>query len=464
MSTTKTTKNLNNKAQTTKSTPTTTSWADRVRVSDSSTRFTLDPIPRQQAGHCLKITEQELLENTSQWTRCIVGFFPGFKMPFHAVNAIASRAWCPFGLENVMTTTNGFMLFRFKTEEDLHAVLEKGPWMFGGKNIILQQWHPRFKFDKSKISTLPVWIRLHGLPFPLWSKQGLSKAASMVGRPLSCDALTYSCTRLDYARLCVELDASLPFIHSFDIDCPLSAEPITVTVDYEWKPSRCGKCNVFGHSCPIPSIPNPTISPATNDQPSPRPLLPTPTILPLISATDALIDKPNIVTLPDVNIPIEANIQTTLTFPIPTTIQPTSPIPQNIPVLPLSPNPLPLSPPQIIIDPLPAQTNPAPMHILRVLEDDSASSKAEDNTFEHHYFNAHECVESKMDSLRTISDTSSTAIDTLGGTSSTAIETLGGNSPTSAPRTATVPQSPSPSPKTVRKKKGGRKRKEAKGH
>nr|TKS04165.1 hypothetical protein D5086_0000143660 [Populus alba] len=113
-----------------------------------------------------------------------------------------------------MTTANGFMIFRFNTEEKMQAVLEKGPWMFGGKNIILQQWHPRFQFDKNKISTLPVWIRLHGLPFPLWSKQGLSLAASML-----------------------------------EIESPLSTAPITVTVEYEWKPQSCDKCKVFGHNC-----------------------------------------------------------------------------------------------------------------------------------------------------------------------------------------------------------------------
>ncbi|KAJ6925337.1 hypothetical protein NC651_009875 [Populus alba x Populus x berolinensis] len=210
-----------------------TSWADRVRVSDSSTRFTLDPLPRQPVGHCLKISEQILLENKDQWMRCMIGFILGFKLPYHAVNAIATKAWRSCGLETIMTTANGFMIFRFKTEKEMHAVIEKGPWMFSGKNIILQQWHPRFQFDKSKISTLPIWIRLHGLPFPLWSKQGLSLAASMVGRPLSCDESTYTCTRLEYARLCVEVDANLPFVHIFDIDCPLSSEPIKVTVDYE---------------------------------------------------------------------------------------------------------------------------------------------------------------------------------------------------------------------------------------
>jgi len=106
------------------------SWADRVRVFDSSTRFTLEPLPRQPIGHNLKVTKEILLENSDQWNRCMIGFFPGFRMPFHAVNSIASKAWRQYRLENVMTTANGFMIFCFNTEEKMQAVIEKGPWMF----------------------------------------------------------------------------------------------------------------------------------------------------------------------------------------------------------------------------------------------------------------------------------------------------------------------------------------------
>ncbi|KAJ6978457.1 hypothetical protein NC653_026764 [Populus alba x Populus x berolinensis] len=353
-----------------------TSWADRVRVSDSSTRFTLDPLPRQPVGHCLKISEQILLENKDQWMRCMIGFIPGFKLPYHAVNTIATKAWRSCGLETVMTTANGFMIFRFKTEEEMHTVIEKGPWMFGGKNIILQQWHPRFQFDKSKISTLPVWIRLHGLPFPLWSKQGLSLAASMVGRPLSCDESTYTCTRLEYARLCVEVDANLPFVHSFDIDCPLSSEPIKVTVDYEWKPSHCDKCK--------PTSRTPT--PATKSIPADH---------------TSLQPQTNALSITDTIIPI-------------------------LPVMEVC--------------------------------DSSNDSGTDCHNFDSHHItvlNTTACIESKMDSLRTISESSSATIETTADTPSASLPTASAfvQSP-----------SPSPSPKTVRKKKGGRKKKEARGH
>lgn len=390
------------------------SWADKVRVSDSSTRFTLEPLSRQPVGCNLKITEAMLLDNSEQWNRCMIGFFPGFRMPFHAVNSIASRAWRSYGLENVTTTANGFMIFRFKTEDELHTVLEKGPWMFGGKNIILQQWHPRFQFDKNKITTLPVWVRLHGLPFPLWSKQGLSLAASMVGRPFLCDELTYNCTRLEYARLCVEVDATLPFVHRFEIESPLSAAPLVVTVDYEWKPSRCEKCNVFGHCCPTstedkgkgkahddpPAVP-------TQLQPDPQPTIITSTKV----ATQSPADKPPIIMAPTQSSP-QPHVK-----------------------------PLP--------DPIIMPADPADI-------DDCDSSQDSGNEFldlQHHHLttmHASLCLESKMDSLRTASANSSAAQEVSAEASSSSIP-------------HNFIQSPSP-PTTVRKKKGGRKKKEARGH
>ncbi|KAB5544818.1 hypothetical protein DKX38_012930 [Salix brachista] len=225
------------------------SWADKVRVSDSTTRHTLEPLPQKPAGSRLKIPAGMVMHSMDHWKKCIIGFFIGCKMPYHAVSSIAKKAWKPYGMDQVTTMADGFYVFRFRTEEALGAVLERGPWMFGGKNIILQKWTPKFQFDKSRITSIPVWIRLKGLPLPLWTKQGLSLATSMVGTPLSCDEPTISCSRLDYARLCIELNANLPFVHQFEIESPLTEEPQLVKVDYEWKPPRCERCQCFGHNC-----------------------------------------------------------------------------------------------------------------------------------------------------------------------------------------------------------------------
>uniref|UniRef100_A0A6N2NHV3 Uncharacterized protein n=1 Tax=Salix viminalis TaxID=40686 RepID=A0A6N2NHV3_SALVM len=185
------------------------SWSDRVKVTDSTTRYTLDHIPQRDRDCQLEITDDMLTEHAEQWSRC-------YRMKYHAMNKIASRVWRSHGLEDVRTTAAGSIIFRFKT---------------------------------SKISKIPVWVRIHGLPFTLWSRKGLSLVASKVRRPLACDEATFTCSRLDFARVCVEIDAASPFIHNFSVLTPLSKDPLNIEVEFEWKPTRCAKCRLFGHSC-----------------------------------------------------------------------------------------------------------------------------------------------------------------------------------------------------------------------
>ncbi|KAJ6731273.1 hypothetical protein OIU85_021979 [Salix viminalis] len=225
------------------------SWAERVRVSDSNSRCTLEKLSRHPPGTILQIPNDMQLADAEDWKRSMIGFFVSYKLPFYAVQSIANRIWKSHGLEKTMVLSNGFMVFRFSSVTQMEEVLARGPWMFGGKTILLQQWQSGFKFDKNKIKTIPVWARLQGLPFPLWNKQGLSMAASMVGRPLASDEATLHNTRVEYARVCIEIDADVPLVHHFQVASSLSEEPITVDVMYEWKPSRCETCKVFGHSC-----------------------------------------------------------------------------------------------------------------------------------------------------------------------------------------------------------------------
>ncbi|KAB5524654.1 hypothetical protein DKX38_022403 [Salix brachista] len=225
------------------------SWADKVRVTDSSTRCKLEQLSRQPAGTILEIPKDMTMANMDAWEKSMIGFFVSYKLPYHAIHAIANRIWKAYGLQKVTVMTNGFMVFQFNTVEMMEEVLARGPWMFGGKAILLQAWQPGFQFDRNKIKTLPVWARLQGLPFPLWTKKGLSMAASMVGKPLACDEATLQGSRLEYARVCIEIDATMPLVHRFQVASSLTESPITIDVSYEWKPSRCNSCKIFGHSC-----------------------------------------------------------------------------------------------------------------------------------------------------------------------------------------------------------------------
>jgi hypothetical protein len=58
------------------------------------------------------------------------------------------------------------------------------------------------------------------------------------------------CKRLSYARVCVEIDASKTLVKEYDLRCP-NGLFITIYADYEWIPSKCNNCNVFGHTTTI---------------------------------------------------------------------------------------------------------------------------------------------------------------------------------------------------------------------
>uniref|UniRef100_A0A6N2N5H3 DUF4283 domain-containing protein n=1 Tax=Salix viminalis TaxID=40686 RepID=A0A6N2N5H3_SALVM len=177
------------------------SWAEKVKVNNAATRFTLEPLPRPPTGHQLVIPE-EVMENSDQWERCLVGFFPGYKFPYHAIKSMAMRVWKDSGLEAVQ----------------LLGSTVRGP----------------------RARTMVVWREAPDSA--TMDPKGLSMAASMVGTPLSCDEPTHNCSRQEYARICVEIDAKLPYVHQFEVLTSLSTSPIPIQVDYEWKPARCSTC------------------------------------------------------------------------------------------------------------------------------------------------------------------------------------------------------------------------------
>ncbi|KAI8536165.1 hypothetical protein RHMOL_Rhmol10G0235200 [Rhododendron molle] len=74
----------------------------------------------------------------------------------------------------------------------------------------------------------------------------LSYVASAVGRPLYADQMTEGCKRLNYAKVCVEVDVNSELPDSFEVALE-DGTRYTIKVWYLWKPFKCDKCKVFGH-------------------------------------------------------------------------------------------------------------------------------------------------------------------------------------------------------------------------
>ncbi|KAJ8752286.1 hypothetical protein K2173_003922 [Erythroxylum novogranatense] len=75
---------------------------------------------------------------------------------------------------------------------------------------------------------------------------GSSYIASATGVPLYMDSITASQSRLAYAKVCVEIDASIAVPKTIDVILR-NGSMCSVWVEIPWLPLKCAQCKTFGH-------------------------------------------------------------------------------------------------------------------------------------------------------------------------------------------------------------------------
>ncbi|KAI8530014.1 hypothetical protein RHMOL_Rhmol11G0021000 [Rhododendron molle] len=83
------------------------------------------------------------------------------------------------------------------------------------------------------------------LPLEFWTTECFSKIARTIGKPLHVDQATAKKLRLDYARVCVEIDVGTDLPD--DVQITINGEAVIVALQYQWLPPICTNCKVFGH-------------------------------------------------------------------------------------------------------------------------------------------------------------------------------------------------------------------------
>ncbi|XP_031250056.1 uncharacterized protein LOC116107924 [Pistacia vera] len=61
------------------------------------------------------------------------------------------------------------------------------------------------------------------------------------------DNITDAGDRLEYARVCVEIDTASSFPNSVELGLP-NGDCVNIGVEYSWKPRACPLCRTFGHN------------------------------------------------------------------------------------------------------------------------------------------------------------------------------------------------------------------------
>ncbi|GJY47281.1 zinc finger, CCHC-type containing protein [Tanacetum coccineum] len=191
------------------------------------------------------------------------GFFFGKKVAYLVFANYIRNTWGKYGLvRSMFSSSTRLFSFQFSSMDELEAMLENGPWFIRNNPLILKKWHPNENLLKEDVSTVPVWVKIHGVPITAFSEDGLSAIATKLGTPLMLDSCTsdmcmQSWGRSSYARVMIKLRADVELKDNIVVAMPKITREghytCNVHVEYEWKPPRCSSCKVFEHiheECP----------------------------------------------------------------------------------------------------------------------------------------------------------------------------------------------------------------------
>nr|GEZ60908.1 hypothetical protein [Tanacetum cinerariifolium] len=178
-------------------------------------------------------------------------FFLGKKVAFHVVANYVRNTWVKYGLVRLMFSSSARLFsFPFSFMDGLDVMLENGLWFIRNNPFILKKWHPDENLLNKDVSTIPVWVRLYGVPVMAFNKDGLCAIATKLGTPLMLDSYTsdmciQSWGRSSYTRIMIELQAIMKLKDNIVVAMPKITKEghytCNVYVEYEWKPPSGNK-------------------------------------------------------------------------------------------------------------------------------------------------------------------------------------------------------------------------------
>nr|TKS17480.1 hypothetical protein D5086_0000013040 [Populus alba] len=229
--------------------PSISKWRD-VLFSNRTSCTRLKNFSLNHLSKSCDISHEDIMSQFDIWNVCAVGYISGRSPGFKALNGIISTVWKTEATLTIHET--GWLIYRFKTEEEKLAVLRGGPYLVYGRPLVLRPMSKFFDFSSEEMSRVPVWVKFPCLPLCCWSPICLSKIASVIGKPIQCDQLTSNLSRMSYARVLIEIDLLEELRHSVEISLP-DGLALHQKVVYESLPKYCNFCHVLGHSrllCP----------------------------------------------------------------------------------------------------------------------------------------------------------------------------------------------------------------------
>ncbi|KAL8543414.1 hypothetical protein ACS0TY_004086 [Phlomoides rotata] len=179
-------------------------------------------------------------------TRCLIG------------RVATSKAFNVFGfleaMNGAMAPLKGFeareidknlFSFQFNSEEDMRVVLDREPWLFDKKVVILRELQRGEQPSTLTLNRATFWVRMYELPMAARTTGIVTLIAGKLGELLEIDASSLAgFTRS--VRVKIKMDLQKPLKGGIHLELR-EKQKLWIEFKYERLPSFCYLCGMLGH-------------------------------------------------------------------------------------------------------------------------------------------------------------------------------------------------------------------------
>ncbi|KAH0854770.1 hypothetical protein HID58_044832, partial [Brassica napus] len=209
------------------------------------------PPPSDPVDGVVSITiPAEILADPNPLWRCYaVGYFIGDAPHIGSIHATVNRLWSSPKTGNkivVQFLEKNIVLFRIENTLVRERVIQRRYWHISDVPLVVNKWSLETALDPQDLSAMPIWIDLKGVPSMLFSHKALKCLSRAARKFVKLHPSTERCTRIDVARVLVEVNVQAPLVEK--IIC-LDKDGLEMMIDmsYPWLPPQCNVCDAWGH-------------------------------------------------------------------------------------------------------------------------------------------------------------------------------------------------------------------------
>lgn len=197
----------------------------------------------------VRIPEEILEDSNPLWKCFLVGYFIEEAPHIGTIHATINWIWTNLGTNgkiDVQFIEKNTVLFRTENDHLRSRVARRKYWHISDVPLVVSVWSPDTAKSPPDLSAMPLWVDLSLVTSHLYSHPGLKYLSGATGKFVKLHPTTERCTRLDLARVLVEVNLHKPLVeHNLFQD--RDGSDVTVEVKYPWLPPRCSVCHKWGH-------------------------------------------------------------------------------------------------------------------------------------------------------------------------------------------------------------------------